>query len=126
MSSQILTLNSHSRMIDCCSHTTNVTKLCQFQDHSPHHHENNANFKTIRHTYNKIMPIPRPLATPPILQNFANSKVIIHITNVTSESSQNGHTFLTLMGWLFVLALVYGVYCEFVTFPLVSWVRCGT
>ena len=24
------------------------------------------------------------------------------------------------------LTLVYGVYCEFVTFPLVSWVRCGT
>ena len=24
------------------------------------------------------------------------------------------------------LALVCGVYCEFVTFPLVSWVRCGT
>ena len=20
----------------------------------------------------------------------------------------------------------YGVFCEFVTFPLVSWVRCGT
>ena len=25
-----------------------------------------------------------------------------------------------------LLALVFGVYCEFVTFPLVSWVRCGT
>ena len=25
-----------------------------------------------------------------------------------------------------ILALVCGVYCEFVTFPLVSWVRCGT
>ena len=25
-----------------------------------------------------------------------------------------------------LLALVRGVYCEFVTFPLVSWVRCGT
>ena len=25
-----------------------------------------------------------------------------------------------------VLALVCGVYCEFVTFPLVSWVSCGT
>ena len=25
-----------------------------------------------------------------------------------------------------LLALVSGVYCEFVTFPLVSWVRCGT
>ena len=25
-----------------------------------------------------------------------------------------------------LLALVYGVFCEFVTFPLVSWVRCGT
>ena len=24
------------------------------------------------------------------------------------------------------LALVCGVYCEFVTFPFVSWVRCGT
>ena len=24
------------------------------------------------------------------------------------------------------LALVCGVYCEFVTFPLVSWVKCGT
>ena len=24
------------------------------------------------------------------------------------------------------LALVCGVYCEFVTFPLVSWVRCGS
>ena len=24
------------------------------------------------------------------------------------------------------LTLVCGVYCEFVTFPLVSWVRCGT
>ena len=23
-------------------------------------------------------------------------------------------------------ALVCGVFCEFVTFPLVSWVRCGT
>ena len=40
-----------------------------------------------------------------------------------------------LTSWLFVvtcweradlLALVCGVYCEFVTFPLVSWVRCGT
>ena len=26
----------------------------------------------------------------------------------------------------YLLALVCGVYCEFVTFPLVSWVRCGT
>ena len=25
-----------------------------------------------------------------------------------------------------LLALVCGVYCEFVTFPLVSWGRCGT
>ena len=25
-----------------------------------------------------------------------------------------------------LLDLVCGVYCEFVTFPLVSWVRCGT
>ena len=25
-----------------------------------------------------------------------------------------------------LLALVCGVYCEFVTFPLVSWVRCCT
>ena len=25
-----------------------------------------------------------------------------------------------------LLALVCGVYCEFVTFPLVSWVSCGT
>ena len=25
-----------------------------------------------------------------------------------------------------LLALVCGVYCEIVTFPLVSWVRCGT
>ena len=25
-----------------------------------------------------------------------------------------------------LLALVCGVKCEFVTFPLVSWVRCGT
>ena len=25
-----------------------------------------------------------------------------------------------------LLDLVYGVCCEFVTFPLVSWVKCGT
>ena len=25
-----------------------------------------------------------------------------------------------------LLALVCDVYCEFVTFPLISWVRCGT
>ena len=25
-----------------------------------------------------------------------------------------------------LLALVCGVFCEFVTLPLVSWVRCGT
>ena len=25
-----------------------------------------------------------------------------------------------------LLALVCGVYCEFVSFPLVSWVKCGT
>ena len=25
-----------------------------------------------------------------------------------------------------LLALVCGVYCQFVTFPLVSWVKCGT
>ena len=25
-----------------------------------------------------------------------------------------------------LLALVCGVFCEFVTFPLVYWVRCGT
>ena len=25
-----------------------------------------------------------------------------------------------------LLALVCGVLCEFVTFPLVSWARCGT
>ena len=25
-----------------------------------------------------------------------------------------------------LLALICGVYCEFVTFPLISWVRCGT
>ena len=28
--------------------------------------------------------------------------------------------------WADLLALVCGVYYEFVTFPLVSWVRCGT
>ena len=28
--------------------------------------------------------------------------------------------------WAGLLALVCGVYCDFVTFPLVSWVRCGT
>ena len=31
-----------------------------------------------------------------------------------------------LLGGADLLALVCGVYCEFVTFPLVSWVRCGT
>ena len=31
-----------------------------------------------------------------------------------------------LLGRADLLALVYGVCCEFVTFPLVSWVRCGT
>ena len=31
-----------------------------------------------------------------------------------------------LMGRTDLLALVCGVYCEFVTFPLVSWIRCGT
>ena len=25
-----------------------------------------------------------------------------------------------------LFAFVCGVYCEFLTFPLVSWVRCGT
>ena len=25
-----------------------------------------------------------------------------------------------------LLALVFGVYCEFVNFPLVSWVRCSS
>ena len=25
-----------------------------------------------------------------------------------------------------LLAIVCGVFCEFVTFPLVFWVRCGT
>ena len=25
-----------------------------------------------------------------------------------------------------LLGLVCGVFCEFVTFPLISWVRCGT
>ena len=27
---------------------------------------------------------------------------------------------------LYLLALVCGVFCDFVTFPLVSWVSCGT
>ena len=31
-----------------------------------------------------------------------------------------------LLGRADLLALVCGVYCESVTFPLVSWVRCGT
>ena len=31
-----------------------------------------------------------------------------------------------LLGRADLLALVCGVCCEFVTFPLVSWVRCGT
>ena len=31
-----------------------------------------------------------------------------------------------LLGKADLLALVCGVFCEFVTFPLVSWVRCGT
>ena len=37
--------------------------------------------------------------------------------------------FLTYSFYVFLcdlLALVSGVYYEFVTFPLVSWVRCGT
>ena len=29
-------------------------------------------------------------------------------------------------GGVDLLALVCGVYCGFVTFPLVSWVRCST
>ena len=33
---------------------------------------------------------------------------------------------VTCLEWADLLALVCGVYCEFVTFPLVSWVRCGT
>ena len=31
-----------------------------------------------------------------------------------------------LLGRADLLALLCGVFCEFVTFPLVSWVRCGT
>ena len=31
-----------------------------------------------------------------------------------------------LLGKADLLADVCGVYCEFFTFPLVSWVRCGT
>ena len=31
-----------------------------------------------------------------------------------------------LLGKADLLALVCAVFCEFVTFPLVSWVRCGT
>ena len=31
-----------------------------------------------------------------------------------------------LLGRADLLALVCGVFCEFVTFTLVSWVRCGT
>ena len=41
----------------------------------------------------------------------------------------HGHTHLLfLLVWerADLLALVCGVCCEFVTFPLVSWVRCGT
>ena len=33
---------------------------------------------------------------------------------------------VTCWEWADLLALVCGVFCEFVTFPLVSWVRCGT
>ena len=33
---------------------------------------------------------------------------------------------VTCLGRADLVALVCGVYCEFVTFPLVSWVRCGT
>ena len=33
---------------------------------------------------------------------------------------------VTCWGGADLLALVCGVYCEFVTFLLVSWVRCGT
>ena len=33
---------------------------------------------------------------------------------------------ITCMERADLLALVCGVSCEFVTFPLVSWVRCGT
>ena len=33
---------------------------------------------------------------------------------------------VTCWEWADLLALICGVYYEFVTFPLVSWVRCGT
>ena len=35
-------------------------------------------------------------------------------------------TFFDYMVTILGLALVCGAFCEFVTFPLVSWVRCGT
>ena len=36
------------------------------------------------------------------------------------------HLFICALERADLLALVCGVCCEFVTFPLVSWVRCGT
>ena len=41
-------------------------------------------------------------------------------------SFQGNKTVVTCWERADLLALVCGVFCEFVTFPLVSWVRCGT
>ena len=63
-----------------------------------------------------------------------NSSDVLYFTNATSleiyisgieiEISLYLNSSDVLLADL--LALVCGVFCEFVTFPLVSWVRCGT
>ena len=93
-------------------HTTNVTKLCQFQGYPPNHkcykimpiprtldhqcskimpisrtldHQCSKIMpipRTLDHQCSKIMPISRPLPTSPMLKKTFNSEMICHTTNV--------------------------------------------
>ena len=63
------------------------------------------------------------LSTSSLLYTIAKSKT--RYFNYLRLSQKFIHAF-TCWERADLLALVCGVFCEFVTFPLVSWVRCGT
>ena len=59
---------------------------------------------------------------PPVPSGSAHGRTYHIVGNLKSRLFHQWKTRTII--WL--LALVCGVFCEFVTFPLVSWVRCGT
>ena len=58
--------------------------------------------------------------------DIARDEVIDPVVITLTESDEETDTADEFWERADLLALVCDVFCEFVTFPLVSWVRCGT